>query len=146
MSIFQLIILIIILIIHQQMSSFQILPPSRCFLLVFLKETLSLFRVFLCPACAHSTSDSAQQPPPQESDTEMLTDEQQREIRKENREDRRKRDLSAAGFACGLLLLPQQHHMVTWLHIHWAQMRIWSWSDLIVFNHGEYLGISFKWS
>lgn len=55
--------------------------------------------------------------PPPDSDTEMLTDEQQREIRKENRADRRKRDLPAAGFACGLLLLPQQHHMVTWLQI-----------------------------
>lgn len=44
------------------------------------------------------------------------------------------------------------HSNITWwpgcgsTELHWAPMRIWSWSDLIIVNHGEYLGISFKWS
>lgn len=49
------------------------------------KETGPL--LCLCQACVHSTSDSAD---PQESDTEMLTDEQHREIRGKNREGKKK--------------------------------------------------------
>ena len=51
----------------------------------FSKKTKPL--LCLCQACVHSTSDSAD---PQESDTEMLTDEQHREIRREKQRGKKR--------------------------------------------------------
>lgn len=73
----------------------------------FSEETKPL--LYLCQSCVHSTSDSAD---PQESDTEMLTDEQHREIRKKNRGGKKKISLLQALFVGSIAITTYGHQAV----------------------------------